>query len=111
MNDVMATAKSQPVPQEELDAYWRYQFVMSVLKYIETGQTAKFIAKKNEYSLVIITKEKDGVWRFSLGDSNCYSYRLRDVVEILETIYDQHEVIPLHGEFIISANHPKSEAK
>jgi len=32
--------------QEELDSYYRTNFVLQVFEYIKTGKTAKFIAKK-----------------------------------------------------------------
>lgn len=115
----IVTTRSKAIPQEELDAYNRYQFVSKVLDWITTkhidegvnaegvhcsrtigGKVARFLVHKNQYSLVEIKERRTGEWEFSLGAKGYYTYHFKDVVEFLEDIFDKEglEVINLKDE-------------
>ena len=109
--------------QDEIDGYYRNDFVGKIMSYIredgvEDGipytktRVARFIVRKNNYNLVEIESRTSGEWNFSVSSKHMYSYRMSDVIEFLEDIYDSGaEIIALNGEIDISAQHIASEAK
>jgi len=82
--------------------------VTTILDYIKT-RPARFVACKKHNSLVEIKKECEGEWTLSVGDRHHYTYRLSDVVEAIEKIYDSGAAIMvLKGEIEITCTRIKA---
>ncbi len=100
----MNQVSSRNLTQEEIDAHWRADFIDQVLRYIETGKEAKFLAKKDKLNLVQIKQVlRDREWEFSIGDNHLYTYHKSKLLDFLEAIYDRGcEVTSLNGEIDVT---------
>ena len=101
---------SRSLRQEEIDGFWRNEFVQQVLDYIKPGnKTARFIIFHHYYKLVEIKQigSNGGEWEFSCGKNNSfYTYKLSIIVDLLEQIYDKvTTVLSLDGEILIDRTH------
>jgi hypothetical protein len=97
-----------PIPQEELDAYYRSSFVMPIINEIfrVRNHEIKFLAVKNHHSLVTVKQVHNGEFEFGIADRQYYSYKMADVVTFLEDLYDKNvTIIALKGEFKVECIH------
>ena len=101
----MSDITQRSLTQEELDGFWRNEFVRECLAEIETSGGFRFIAFKTRHTLVEIKRVTSGEWHFKVAGKGWYTYRLSDIVDLLEKVYDHTQVIPLKGEFQITAIH------
>ena len=83
---------SRPLTQDELDGYHRAQFVNYVLRQVAEHPCGgvRFLAIKNHYSVIEIKQRTTGAgeWEMSTGTQGFYTYRLSDVVNCIEKVYD-----------------------
>lgn len=102
----METLIGRSLRQEELDGYNRYHFVKQVLRHIEAGHIAQFVAVKRHNNLVVIRQITIGEWEIKAGACvNGYTYRLSDVINLLEKLYDTANIMCLEGEIQIDVVH------
>jgi len=96
---------SRSLRQEEIDGYWRMDFINQVLSQLKGGREIKFLAIKHHYSLITISGS-DGEWHFSAADKHYYTYRFSDLIDFIEKLYDSGaNIVMLKGEIEISATH------
>jgi len=110
--DTMCNTASRSLRQEELDAYFRQEFISSVLTalapsgFMQQGRAVRFLIHKQNYTLVVIEQKGAGEWEFSVGTNYRYTYHLSHLIDMLEQIYKSGaEVIALQGEAAITATH------
>ena len=111
--DRMSEDKGRSLRQEEIDGYYRQDFLNQVLGVIATGKTALFVVHKDHYSLVEIQRvgSSGGKYTLSVGGDCRYTYHFSKVVRLLEDIYDKGLwVISLKGETAIVCEHHKANA-
>lgn len=114
---VSVCVSSRPLTQDELDGFHRAQFVNYVLRQVQEHPCAeiKFLAIRNHYNLVTIKQcnTGGGEWEFSVGDHHWYTYRLSDVVAMLEKLYDEKaRIVALKGEIEIhNPEHPVAKTE
>ena len=109
----MSEKKGRSLRQEEIDGYYRQDFLNQVLAWIATGQTARFVIYKDHYSLVEIQRRgsSSGEYTFSVGGNHKYTHRFSTVVNLLEEIYDKGlQVIALKGEIAVTCERCKANA-
>jgi len=104
MKAIITCQSSRSLTQEEIDCHHRYNFVKSVLDGLENHQEVKFIVLKNNHALFTCKRNTCG-WEFSLGKKYWYSYKLSDLVSVLEQFYDEAALISLSGELQLEAIH------
>ena len=107
----MSEDKGRSLRQEEIDGYYRQDFLNQVLAWIATGQTARFVIHKDHYSLVEIQRvgSSGGEYTISVGGDHKYTYHFSMVVRLLEDIYDKGaQVISLKGEIAVTCEHHKA---
>jgi len=95
------TSTSRSLTQEEINAYNRLDFQMDIFKEIRRGVEVKFLAIGKHYSAVYVKQVHDGEFEFGTGAQHFYTYMVSDVMRFLEKIYDDCQVIQLHGEYAI----------
>lgn len=103
---------SRSLRQEELNGVHRTYFVDKVLSHLDNNmQVVRFVACKKHNNLVVIKKENVGEWSMSVADEHWYTYRLSNVIELLEKIYDSGATIMcLKGEVELDVRHVKANA-
>jgi hypothetical protein len=99
MSTVTVTNKSRALTQEELDGFWRNEWVGKVLELIAEKRTIRFLAHKSNYTLIELNAPFGGEWKFSCGDKHLYTYKMSDLIHFIEEIWESGaEVISLTGE-------------
>ena len=108
----LVSVSSRSLTQDELDGFWRHDFVEQVLKALElNGSTVKFLIVKTQFNLVEITKVASGEWTMSVGRKHYYTYRYADLVSFIEAAWDAaSDIHPLAGEFEFSYCRPRANA-
>jgi hypothetical protein len=119
---IHVSSHSRPIPQEELWAIYRNDFVRFLMDWIMTknidhginaegvhnfesigGRTAQFIVVGNHHNLVEIKETGSGRYEWSIAGKHFCSYHLSDVVELIEAICDrvlrgENKIVSLHNE-------------
>ena len=101
---------SRSLTQAEIDGYNRNDFIRQVLDELEVGKTVRFLAIKKHYNLIEFTQKGRGEYHFSLTGHGYYTYRMGDVVKVLEAIYDETNIVTLHGESTLDVRHATANA-
>jgi hypothetical protein len=104
------TTTSRSLTQNEIDAYNRIDFETKIIDAVRSGLEVKFLAVKNHHSLVCIKQNMPGEFQFTIGGKYFYTYKLSDLMEFIEKLYDEAQIIALHGEFEIEAVHQTANA-
>lgn len=103
--------KSRSLRQEELDGFWRLEFVKDILKVVEANQPAKFVvfgSKSHTYRLVEIKQITRGEWTMSIsGLISCYTYSYSALVDFIEKVWEKSTTaLKLDGEVPFTFSKP-----
>jgi hypothetical protein len=95
--------------QEELDGFYRYDFVDTIVKQLEGGNV-KFLtvgSVNDTYTVIELKQIRRGEWGINVGEKHRYTYKISDVISLLEDLYDEPKLTIrcLKGEFQFSVRH------
>src|SRR3990172_1413898 len=110
LTDSIQIISSRNLTQDEIDAYNRHAFITPILAEIEHRGTVRFIAPRNHTNLCTFKMNTPGQYEFSIAKNHWYTYKLSDVIEALEKLYNESNIVSLHGEFQVRAEHQTANA-
>jgi hypothetical protein len=95
--------------QEEFDGFYRYDFVNTIVKQLEV-ENVKFLtvgSVNDTYTVIELKQVRRGGWSINVGEKHWYTYKISDVISLLEDLYDEPKLTIkcLKGEFQFNVRH------